>query len=123
MRISDWSSDVCSSDLIVAQLITWAATFLVIRLLDPSDYGLFAMTGVVLVFLNLMNGYGFASALVQSESIDRQRVAQVFGMLILLNGALAADPVLIAPAAAAYFPQPRLAPTLRPQAPPPPRPP
>src|SRR3546814_655557 len=72
-----------SGSQIVAQLITWTATFLVIRLLDPSDYGLFAMTGVVLVFLNLMNGYGFASALVQSESIDRQRVAQVFGMLIL----------------------------------------
>ncbi len=53
-----------SGSQMVAQIITWAATFLVIRLLDPADYGLFAMTGVVLVFLNLMNGYGFASALV-----------------------------------------------------------
>src|SRR3546814_7109280 len=74
------------------------------------------MTGVVLVFLNLMNGYGFASAPVQSESIDRQRVAQVFGMLILLNGALAAAQVLIAPAAAAYCRQPMLAAMLRAQA-------
>lgn len=105
-----------SGSQIVGQLVTWAATFLVIRLLAPSDYGLFAMTGVVLVFLNLMNGYGFASALVQSESIDRRRIAQVFGMLILLNGVLAAAQVVIAPFAAAYFRQPILADMLRVQA-------
>jgi hypothetical protein len=35
-----------SGSQIVGQLITWAATFIVIRLLNPSDYGLFAMTEV-----------------------------------------------------------------------------
>ncbi|HEV2748028.1 MAG TPA: lipopolysaccharide biosynthesis protein [Allosphingosinicella sp.] len=105
-----------SGSQILAQLITWAATFLVIRLLDPDHYGLFAMTGVVLVFLNLMNGYGFSSALVQSETIDRERIAQVFGLLLLLNGALAAAQILIAPVAAAYFRQPIVADLLRVQA-------
>src|SRR3546814_5407899 len=37
-----------SGSQILAQIITWASTLLVIRLLDPSDYGLFAMTQVVL---------------------------------------------------------------------------
>jgi O-antigen/teichoic acid export membrane protein len=98
-----------SGSQVVAQLITWAATFLVIRLLDPHDYGLFAMTQVVLVFLNLMNGYGFASALIQSESIDRERVRQVFGLLLLLNGGLALAQLVMAPVAAAYFRQPIVA--------------
>ena len=62
-----------SGSQIVGQLITWASTFLVIRLLEPSDYGLVAMTQVVLVFLSLINGWGFASALVRDETIDRQR--------------------------------------------------
>ena len=101
---------------IVAQLVTWAATFVVIRLLAPSDYGLFAMTQVILVFLNLMNGYGFASALVRTESVDRRRIAQVFGMLLLLNGALAVAQLLMAPLAAAYFRQPILVDMLRVQA-------
>lgn len=105
-----------SGSQIVAQILTWASTFLVIRLLDPSDYGLFAMTQVVLVFLNLMNGHGFASALVQSESIDRSRIAQVFGLLILLNGGLALAQLLMAPVAAAYFRQPLVADMLRVQA-------
>jgi O-antigen/teichoic acid export membrane protein len=105
-----------SGSQIVAQLITWSATFLVIRLLDPADYGLFAMSQVVLMFLNLMNGHGFANALIRIESIERQQVRQVFGMLLLLNGGLALGQVLIAPAVAAYFHQPILVELLRVQA-------
>jgi O-antigen/teichoic acid export membrane protein len=105
-----------SGSQIVAQLITWTATFIVIRLLDPSDYGLYAMTEVVLVFLNLMNGYGFASALVRAERIDDRQVKQVFGILILLNGSLAIAQIALAPLAAAYFRQPIIADLLRVQA-------
>jgi O-antigen/teichoic acid export membrane protein len=105
-----------SGSQIVAQAITWGATFLVIRLLDPKDYGLFAMTQVVLVFLNLMNGYGFANALVRDEAVTRQKVRQAFGMLILLNGSLAVAQLIMAPIAAAYFRQPVIADLLRVQA-------
>ena len=52
-----------SGTQILGQMITWASTFLVIRILSPSDYGLFAMTQVILVLLNMLNGYGLASAL------------------------------------------------------------
>lgn len=105
-----------SGSQIVAQLVTWASTFLVIRLLDPSDYGLFAMTQVVLVLLNLMNGWGFASALVQRETVEPRQVRQVFGLLILLNSSLAAMQFLAAPLAAAYYRQPEVADLLRVQA-------
>lgn len=102
-----------SGSQIAAQLVMWASTFLVIRLLDPSDYGLFAMTQIVLSLTALLNGYSFTGALVQSESIDRMRVRQVFGMLILMNFAVAAAQCLLAPLAAAYFRQPIVADMLR----------
>ena len=54
-----------SGSQILAQVTQWAATFLVIRILSPSDYGLFAMTQVVLVLLSMLNGAGLASGLVQ----------------------------------------------------------
>ena len=44
-----------SGTQIFSQLVAWASTFLVIRILSPSDYGLFAMTSVVLVLLSLLN--------------------------------------------------------------------
>ncbi len=105
-----------SGSQIAAQLAMWLSTFLVIRLLDPHDYGLIAMTQVVLALFSLLNGYSFASALVQAPEIDRARIRQVFGMLILLNFGLAALQVALAPLAAAYFRHPLVADLLRVQA-------
>ena len=79
-----------SGSQLIGQLIAWTSTFLVIRLLNPSDYGLVAMTGVILTFLDLFNGWGFASSLVRDERTDRHKIGQAFAMLILMNGALAA---------------------------------
>ncbi len=104
-----------SGSQLAAQLVMWSATFLVIRRLDPSDYGLFAMTQIVLALMGLMNGYSFTGALVQSRSIEPMRVRQVFGALILMNFGLAAIQFLLAPAAAAYFRQPLVANMLRAQ--------
>jgi len=105
-----------SGSQIVAQLVQWAATFLVIRILAPADYGLFAMTQVILVFLNMLNGCGLASGLVQQKEIGRREIRQLFGMLLLLNVSLAAAQFLLAPLAAAYYRQPIVAQLLRVQA-------
>ncbi|MGZ8282209.1 MAG: lipopolysaccharide biosynthesis protein [Allosphingosinicella sp.] len=105
-----------SGSQIAGQLIAWGSTFLVIRMLDPSDYGLVAMTGVVLAFLDLFNGWGFASALVRDDRIDRHRIGQVFGMLLLMNFGLAALQWTAAPYVARYFHQPMVADMLRVQA-------
>lgn len=105
-----------SGSQILAQIITWGSTLLVIRLLDPADYGLFAMTQVVISFLAFLNGWGFASALVQSDSVDPFRIRQAFGLLLLLNALLAALQYFGAPLAAAYYGQPMVAELLRVQA-------
>lgn len=105
-----------SGTQIAAQLISWASTFLVIRILAPADYGLYAMTVVVLTLLNLMNGYGLANALIQQREVTPKMLRQLFGMLIVLNGALAAAQVACAPLAARYYGQPLVADILRVQA-------
>ncbi|MDQ8756690.1 lipopolysaccharide biosynthesis protein [Sphingosinicella sp. LHD-64] len=102
-----------SGSQIAAQIVMWTATIIVVRLLEPQDYGLFAMTQVVLVIFNFLNGYSFASSLIQADSVDERRIAQVFGLLILLNVGLAALQFLTAPLAAAYFRQPIIADMLR----------
>ena len=105
-----------SGTQILGQVIAWASTFLVIRILSPADYGLFAMAQVVLVLLNMLNGYGLASALIQKPEVDARAIRQLFGMLILLNFGLGVAQALLAPLAAAYFRQPQVADILRVQA-------
>jgi O-antigen/teichoic acid export membrane protein len=101
---------------VAAQLITWTSTLLVVRLLAPSDYGLFAMSQVVVTALAFLNGQSFATSIVQTDRVDTRRVGQVFGMLLLANGTLATVQFLFAPFAAGYFDEPQVASLLRVQA-------
>ena len=73
-----------SGSQIISQILSWVVTLAVIRLLDPKDYGLFAMTQVILNFATFLNGYGLVSALVQSDSVDSHRLRQAFGIMLLL---------------------------------------
>jgi len=102
-----------SGSQIVAQIIAWTSTLVVIRLLDPADYGLYAMAQAVFVFLSFLNGYGFASSLIQSDEVTPKALSQAFGILLLLNGALAAIQYFGAPLLAAYYGQPIITDLLR----------
>ena len=102
-----------SGSQIAGQVIAWASTFLVIRILTPEDYGLFALTQVMLMLFTLLNGYGLASAAIQRDKVSPHELRQIFGLLLLLNGALALAQILCAPLAAAYYRQPMVADLLR----------
>jgi O-antigen/teichoic acid export membrane protein len=102
-----------SGSQIGTQIVSWASTLIVIRLLSPHDYGLFAMAQVMLVLLNTMNGYGLASALIREAEVTEERLRQTLGMLILLNGGLALVQFLAAPLVALWFDQPMVANMLR----------
>lgn len=91
---------------VIAQIITWGSTLLVVRLLDPSDYGLFAMSQVVLAALAFLNGWGFANSLIQQEKVGKRDIGQVFALMLSLNFALATMQFLIAPYAALYYGEP-----------------
>ncbi|MFM5917688.1 MAG: lipopolysaccharide biosynthesis protein [Novosphingobium sp.] len=105
-----------SGTQVFSQLVAWASTFLVIRILNPSDYGLFAMTSVVLVLFGLLNGYGFANAAIARREAGREQLRQLFGLLIVINVAMTALQIAIAPLIAAYYRQPIVADMLRVQA-------
>jgi O-antigen/teichoic acid export membrane protein len=102
-----------SGSQVFTQIVSWCSTLIVIRLLAPQDYGLFAMAQVMLVLLSTMNGYGLASALIREEEVSEERLRQTLGMLILLNFGLALVQFLAAPLVAAWFDQPQVADLLR----------
>ncbi|AOL93644.1 Membrane protein involved in the export of O-antigen and teichoic acid [Porphyrobacter sp. LM 6] len=105
-----------SGSQVFTQIVSWCATLIVIRLLAPQDYGLFAMAQVMLTLLNTMNGWGLASALIREAEVSEQRLRQTLGMLILLNSGLALVQFLSAPLVALWFEQPLVADLVRVQA-------
>jgi O-antigen/teichoic acid export membrane protein len=105
-----------SGGQIITQIVSWASTIAVMRILDPADYGLFAMSQVVLVFAQFLNGYGLTSALVQSPTLSNHQLRQALGLMLLLNGALCAVQFLCAPLVGGYYRQPIVADMLQVQA-------
>lgn len=98
-----------SGTQILGQLVAWFSTFFVIRILHPEDYGLAAMTGVVLVLLNMLSGYGLASGFVQKASVTDRDHRQLLGLTIAISGPLLLLQALVAaPLAARFFGEPRL---------------
>ena len=102
-----------SGSQIVAQLSMWASTFWVLRLLQPSDYGLYAMTSGVMVLLSMLNGAGFAGALIRAKTVTTAQIRQLFGLLLMMNGAIALVQFAAAPLVAAYFRYPLVGTMLR----------
>jgi len=86
-----------------AQLITWGITLVVIRLLDPADYGLMAMSEVLFALLMMMSCAGLSSALIQAKEISDRQVRQMFGLLLIVNLTLAGILFLGSPFVGAYY--------------------
>lgn len=88
------------------QLFTWPVTLVVMRLLEPGDYGLFAMALLVSGFITLFSELGLGVALVQAGHVDHELQRAAASVLLLLNGAMALLIIALAPLVALIFQEP-----------------
>lgn len=93
---------------ITSQVLTWAMTLVVIRLLSPADYGLLAMATVVIAFLSLLSEIGLGPAIVQKSVIEPGVLNKVFGLVLAFNLAICIALSLAAPLIAAFYQEDRL---------------
>jgi O-antigen/teichoic acid export membrane protein len=96
-----------------AQLLTWANTFLVIRLLSPTDYGLATLAGLFANYLSLLNELGFSVTLVQRQTRDEESLRHVFGALLAFGAMLTVGLMLAAPLLGSLTREPRIVPLIR----------
>ncbi|PTN12190.1 lipopolysaccharide biosynthesis protein [Nitrosomonas aestuarii] len=68
-----------------AQLFNWVVTIIVIRLLNPEDYGILAMATIFVAFLMALNTLGLDTSLVQKKDLTETERARIFGVAILVN--------------------------------------
>ena len=67
------------------QILAWASTLIVARLLTPEDYGLVGMASVYLGLITLASEFGLGSAVVTLRNLSDARVAQLNGLSILFG--------------------------------------
>lgn len=95
------------------QLINWAFTILVIRLLQPDDYGLLALAAIFTSLCLLLNEMGLGAAIIQAKQLTNNLLRQAFGIILLLNGVLFISLFIAAPFIAELFSEPRLTDIIR----------
>lgn len=92
----------------VGQLVAWAITLVVIRILNPSDYGLMAIAEVFLGFAALFQEMGLYTAMVQKQGLTSRQIEQTFGLLIIANSLIYVLAFTSAPLLSSFFNDPRL---------------
>ncbi len=83
----------------LGQLLSWASTLVVARLLSPEDYGLVGMATVYLGFVTMLSEFGLGVAVVAHRELSPLQLAQlntlalIVGIVALLVSCFAAFPL------------------------------
>ena len=93
---------------VFGQVINWAITLAVVRLLAPQDYGLMGLALIVTRFVMLFNELGLGVAIVQRRELSARQLSDIAWVIVLVNVALSGVLMLVAPLVAAYFDEPAL---------------
>jgi PST family polysaccharide transporter len=82
-----------SAGIAVISLVSFV---ILARLLDPHDFGIFALAGAFIFFCNLVTAHGLADALVQRQNVDSDHLdtafwSTLFLSIVLMGGCIAAS--------------------------------
>ncbi len=69
----------------LAQILSWASTLMVARLLTPADYGIVGMAMVYFGLVQVVNEFGIGSAVVQQRDLTAPDLAQISGFSVGLG--------------------------------------
>src|SRR2546428_11159417 len=67
------------------QLLAWASTLIVARLLTPEDYGLVGMAAIYLGLITLVSEFGLGSTVITLRNLSEEQVAQLNGLAVLVG--------------------------------------
>jgi teichuronic acid exporter len=98
---------------VLVQLITWPSTIIVMRLLNPRDYGLVAVSTVFIAFVTVFSDPGLAAGLVQTQVLRDETSRAASAVIALLNLLLLSLLMFAAPSIAAWYREPELTQVIR----------
>jgi teichuronic acid exporter len=98
---------------VLGQTVGWLITLVIVRLLAPEDYGLMAITTVIIAILASVAELGVGASLVQAPTLARDELKRVAGLVVSLNLAAGLLVALCAPLAAFFFNEARLTPVIQ----------
>ncbi len=96
-----------------SQILTWAMTIVVIRVLTPADYGLLAMASAFVAIAGLLSEVGLGQSIVQQDDLDRETIQRIYGLILVVHALIFIILVGAAPLIADFYGEPRVVPVVR----------
>ena len=97
-----------------AKLLTMVSTFVLARLLTPSDFGIANLGTLALMFLLPLTDIGIAQAIIRTQATEiRRRALTAFWLVVLLGTGLYLAVFIGSVPVANFYGQPEIAPMLR----------
>ncbi len=93
---------------LVVQIVSWAGTLVVVRLLTPEDYGLMAKASVVCTIASAIAELGLGAAIVRWTDVPRDDLRKLYGISLIFSAAVTTAVACAAPLLAYVFREPRL---------------
>ncbi len=91
------------STKLVGQTFSWVVTIVLARLLTPEDYGLVAMSAVLISLFASINEFGLGSAVIQKSDVSDEEINTVFWFCLLGGIGFYLVLFLIAPWVSSFF--------------------
>ncbi|MFT4100296.1 MAG: lipopolysaccharide biosynthesis protein, partial [Burkholderiaceae bacterium] len=91
------------------QLLSWIATLVVVRILQPGDYGINAMAMAVVGIATLLAEFGVGTVTVQHPDLKRETLQTLFLFTLVLHSVLFVAVLGCTPLMISFFSEPRLA--------------
>jgi O-antigen/teichoic acid export membrane protein len=92
-----------------SQIVSWASTIVVARLLTPYDYGLVGMAGLYLQLALLISQAGIGDAIIALRDLTHRQIAELNTISLIMGVGLAGLSCALAPLVARFFSAPPLA--------------
>lgn len=92
--------------------VQFGVSIVLARLLDPVDFGIYAMTAIFMGLSSILVDGGFSTALIQRKQVSRETETAVFHYNVIAAAVLALVIVAIAPIVASFYGYPVLRPLL-----------
>jgi O-antigen/teichoic acid export membrane protein len=90
------------------QLLTWASTLIVARLLSPTDYGIVSMATAYLGLVTIASEFGIGTAVITLRELTADQLAQLNSLAVALGVAGFGLSVLLAVPLSRFFHSPQL---------------
>lgn len=91
-----------------SQIVSWASTIVVARILTPYDYGLVGMAGLYVNLATMVSQIGVPDAIIALRDLTRRQIAELNSVAFMIGIALVAVSSMIAFPVARFFSAPPL---------------